>query len=255
MILREDPDSVILPPKLSGKDRIRFTDEHARAFIKYSDYIVVANQSETVHLELYIDFIKGFLTNKPELFEMFTVFGEVDKARLKKTVLRDIYNGMLPYDEYTGGKNFLDFKTLKFEEIRELAFGIRDICQFSGRIWLQSPPVCSFWDPYKKISNNWNDIKTICEMVQAPFKDTLFQFIDSDILMTYHEIARFGYKKSRSPEEIQKLQQIQHIDPKAKRQLQTGLPLAGSTKQAKKAEKAGFPSFQDYSRKRQYPGD
>jgi len=152
-------------------------------------------------------------------------------------------------------KSILDNKNIKLigspDDVRKFSERVKSLLNISiderqigieGRLWSQNN-IVSFWNKKSEVLKNWNVIesylKNIFDMnkLQIDFAEKK----DSDPLYTTRDLDT--NKKSKSPEEIKALMSIQHLDPNAKKELQTlGYSVdPGSMKMQQRASDAGFP--------------
>jgi hypothetical protein len=97
----------------------------------------------------------------------------------------------------------------------------KESVELSGRLWINKN-IISFWNSKDELKQYMNNIFDFMKFLGMDVKKSLYEFIDSKGFWTYDELtgkAPESKKEKLTPEEIKILQKIQHLDPKAKKEL------------------------------------
>lgn len=102
---------------------------------------------------------------------------------------------------------------------REWDYDIRDEDDIIAFRYWKNTKFISFWEPKSDVMREFRLIeKFLSELGERP-TNVAYQFIDQEKVYLYDELLKNDNAKPLSPEEIQKLQKIQHLDPEAKKKL------------------------------------
>lgn len=126
----------------------------------------------------------------------------------------------------------------------------KESVELSGRLWINKN-IISFWNSKDELKQYMNNIFDFMKFLGMDVKKSLYEFIDSKGFWTYDELtgkAPESKKEKLTPEEIKILQKIQHLDPKAKRELWLSLtPDERNSIMQKSAKGFDFPAQADAS--------
>lgn len=116
--------------------------------------------------------------------------------------------------------------------------GCTDLC---GRLWTDTPEgaVCSFWNTKDDVLKHADGLVRMLQCLGLDLHSIKFEVIENPHeLHFFDQLEKVRHTPEVDPEEVKRLQAVQHLDPNAKAAL--GKEAAGSVRRGAVARKAGF---------------